>query len=171
MKKTKLCLILRGAQGSGKSTFAERNKENFEIVSADSFFVKDGEYNFDPTKLKEAHALCRKNFEELIEQKKNVIIDNTNAEIWEYQDYVDSALNNGYVVYILTFNTKFQNIHNVPDESVEKKRRQVEYAQRLPEKTDLYYHWVYDFSHIDKKDDLFQKFLNKLYFNKEFNKE
>ena len=49
--------LLRGLPGSGKSTLAKSlGGKHFE---ADMYFVRDGEYQFDVTKLKEAHEWCR----------------------------------------------------------------------------------------------------------------
>ena len=58
-------ILLRGLPGSGKSTLAKiilqlRSTDEPEVLSADDFFEdKEGEYNFDPTKLKEAHNYCQ----------------------------------------------------------------------------------------------------------------
>ena len=48
--------LVRGVPGAGKSTFAKNlGCTHFET---DEFFMVDGEYKFDPSKLKEAHAWC-----------------------------------------------------------------------------------------------------------------
>ena len=53
----KILYIARGLPSSGKSTFAKTlGGTHFE---ADMFFMVDGEYKFDHTKLKEAHEWCR----------------------------------------------------------------------------------------------------------------
>jgi hypothetical protein len=77
-----MVLILAGATGAGKSTFATKlssavenhakkfaqsigivPSKNSAIFSADHFFTQpDGQYNFDCKKLPEAHAECMKNF-------------------------------------------------------------------------------------------------------------
>ena len=51
-------ILLRGLPGSGKSTLAKiilqlRSTDEPEVLSADDFFEdKEGDYNFDPTKIK-----------------------------------------------------------------------------------------------------------------------
>ena len=45
----------------GKSTLAKRVCN--QHIEADMFFMKDGEYKFDPTKLKQAHEWCREKTE------------------------------------------------------------------------------------------------------------
>ncbi len=49
--------LLRGIPGAGKSTLAKQlGDAHFE---ADSYFMIDGEYQFDPTKLRKAHEWCQ----------------------------------------------------------------------------------------------------------------
>ena len=56
--KDKILYIVRGIPGSGKSTFAKRLViHDFLVCEADKYFVdkETGEYNFDFTKIKDAH--------------------------------------------------------------------------------------------------------------------
>ena len=47
---------MRGIPGSGKSTTAKKIAgETGKIHSTDNYFMVDGEYRFDPKKLKENH--------------------------------------------------------------------------------------------------------------------
>ena len=62
-KKTmnKNLYLLRGIPGAGKSTLAKQlGDSHFET---DGFFMVDGEYKFDPTKLREAHQWCQSQVE------------------------------------------------------------------------------------------------------------
>jgi tRNA uridine 5-carbamoylmethylation protein Kti12 len=53
----KILYIVRGIPGSGKTTFAK--SLNCPVFEADMFFVNSqGIYNFDYTKIKDAHAWC-----------------------------------------------------------------------------------------------------------------
>ncbi len=62
MEKT--LTLLRGLPGSGKSTFANLITNEFSICEADKFFTdKEGNYNFDATKLSQAHSWCREQVE------------------------------------------------------------------------------------------------------------
>jgi len=49
-------ILLRGLPGSGKSTLA-KSLDGIHI-EADQFFMIDGEYRFDASKLKDAHNYC-----------------------------------------------------------------------------------------------------------------
>ena len=56
----KILTLVRGLPGSGKSTFANWIWNEYAICEADKFFVdNEGNYNFDATKLREAHEWCR----------------------------------------------------------------------------------------------------------------
>ena len=54
----KVLYIVRGIPGSGKSTFAKTlGGQHYE---SDMFFINEnGEYNFDVTKIKDAHQWCQ----------------------------------------------------------------------------------------------------------------
>lgn len=63
-------LIVRGLPGSGKTTFA---KSVTDIVfAADDYFMVDGEYKWDPMKLREAHESCLNNAREAVQRLKTL---------------------------------------------------------------------------------------------------
>lgn len=127
MKKV---IIMRGCSGSGKSTYAAtsliKHLVPTTICSADHFWVdKEGNYNFDPTKLNEAHAECYQHFVRALENETHlVIVDNTNTTLAEIAPYLTHAKYMNYEVEIVrcTCNWKTaakRNIHNVPKKSIE----------------------------------------------------
>lgn len=83
--------IMVGIPGSGKSTTAKKithlAEEIYEwgageVVSADNFFMHDGEYKFDPSKLGDAHKACMRHFLNLVMGGLRIIVvDNTNLSI------------------------------------------------------------------------------------------
>lgn len=96
--------ILRGISGAGKSTWIKKNAPNAFVVSADLFFMVDGEYKYDINKLEDAHRHTFKTFLEALADKKEwIIVDNTNVHAWEYSPYVLAAGAYGYDVELLTF--------------------------------------------------------------------
>lgn len=105
----KLCLILRGPSGAGKSTFAtERLPTTADIVSADKFFMQQGEdgleYQFNPAKLGEAHSVCLAAFIRRLEQDAPlIVVDNTATEHWEYSNYYTLAGLFDYTCLLCTF--------------------------------------------------------------------
>ena len=91
-------ILLRGVPGSGKTTFAnvilqQPNNNPQEILSADDFFEgENGEYNFDPTKLKEAHNYCQfRCSERMRQQKVRIVVANTFTQEWEMDEYFKMA--------------------------------------------------------------------------------
>lgn len=88
-------IIMRGLPGSGKSTFVEQFQPPYKVCSADDYFTDvQGNYNFDPSKLTEAHAWCMKHFLLALESELNIrdlVVDNTNCSRAEYTPYVQVA--------------------------------------------------------------------------------
>lgn len=108
----KLVTILRGPSGSGKSLWASgyhwaghpANKNAF-VVSADHYFVDDeGNYSFDPSMLPIAHSACMSTFlDALAKGRPHIIVDNTNMQEWEWENYARAAQLAGYDVHIVEF--------------------------------------------------------------------
>ena len=116
-------VILRGPSGAGKSTYIEKTFRglNPKVCSADLFFVvpaqvaskpnlpvvridvrDDYVYDFDPTKLPEAHSDCMASFLGCILQEAPLIVlDNTNIRTFEYHNYMVLAKMHGYDVEIV----------------------------------------------------------------------
>src|SRR3990167_9157499 len=123
-------IILKGLPGSGKSTKAKELAGEFGLIcSADNFFVgKDGVYSFKRENILDAHRQCKDDVvRAMINQTELIIVDNTNTMRWEYQFYLDKAVQYQYNTRIemvgnltdvyLYFS---RNIHGVPLEVVKK---------------------------------------------------
>lgn len=112
--------LLRGLPGAGKSTLAKSlGGKHFE---ADMYFVRDGEYKFDVTKLKEAHEWCRSSVGGLmINQEPRLVVSNTFTQEWEMEAYYKLAETHGYLVYSLIVENRHGGIneHGVPVDKVE----------------------------------------------------
>jgi predicted kinase len=128
MKKTlKELILLRGLPGSGKSTLGDVIlytifDDTSRVLSADNFFTDDnGNYNFDPTKLKEAHSQCQ--FlcsEEMRNGCPRIVVANTFTQEWEMEPYYEMAQRYGYRVHSVIVENRHNgvNVHGVPDEKV-----------------------------------------------------
>ena len=114
-------ILMRGIPGSGKSTIARSmagipNSESVSlhgsyrsqhgtngiILSTDFYFMEDGEYRFDPSKIGDNHALneeCCGMF--MLEREPLIVIDNTNTQIWHMEPYVKMAKEHGYKIVIV----------------------------------------------------------------------
>nr|XP_053629872.1 uncharacterized protein LOC128686800 isoform X1 [Cherax quadricarinatus] len=109
---TKIMVLMRGLPGSGKSTLAKEIKgKNGVILSTDDFFFsKKGKYNYDPSRISEAHQWNKHRAAQRLQDGKTpIIIDNTNLQAWEMKPYVKLALQYGYEVDILDADAPWKN--------------------------------------------------------------
>ena len=121
-KKTmnKNLYLLRGIPGAGKSTLAKQlGDANFE---ADSYFMVDGEYKFDPTKLRTAHKWCKLRVEHAMEDGLDrVVVSNTFTQEWEMEEYYELAKQYGYRVFSIIVENRHggKNLHGVPEDKLQ----------------------------------------------------
>jgi predicted kinase len=124
--------LLRGLPGSGKSTLA-KSLDGIHI-EADQFFVVDGEYRFDASKLKEAHNNCLTRVKSYMyifssqENSEKIIVSNTFTQEWEMKPYFDIAEMYGYKVYSLIVENRHGGVnqHGVPAEKLEQMKNRFE---------------------------------------------
>lgn len=118
-------ILVRGISGSGKTTYAKELLKHDPSVShyeADMFFYKNGEYNFDPKKLKDAHNWCIKQTEIDLMFGKSVIVSNTFTQKWEIEPYIELGKKYGAEIIIKKATGNYQNVHGVPSEALERMR-------------------------------------------------
>ena len=117
-------VIFRGLPGSGKTTLAENLFQY--VCSADDFFIKDGEYKFDATKLHQAHKKCLEkcSYGMAIKVKK-IAVANTNTTFKEFKKYIELAKEYNYRYSVVTVENYHGNesVHNVPDETISKMKK------------------------------------------------
>lgn len=105
-------VVLSGVSGSGKSTAARKLWNELEpgtyckVVSADDYFMVDGEYQFDVSKLSDAHGACFRSFIHAISPGVSdyhlVVVDNTNTTAVEIAPYILGAQAYGWEAEIIT---------------------------------------------------------------------
>ena len=127
----KILYIVRGIPGSGKSTFSKTLvKKDYCHKEADMFFVdRDGNYNFEPSKIKDAHQWCQEEMDFLMRLELSpVVVSNTFTQEWEMQTYIDLAKKYGYQVTTLIIENRHgnSNVHNVPAETLDRMRQRFE---------------------------------------------
>ena len=117
--------LVRGIPGSGKSTFAKQlGATHFET---DTYFMVDGEYKFDPTKLREAHNWCQGEVElamimnQTTGDHSDIVVSNTFTQEWEMKVYYDMAKTYGYTVFSVIVENRHggENLHGVPEDKVQ----------------------------------------------------
>lgn len=124
---------MSGVPGAGKSTWIKDQPWfNRSITySADHYFLKDGVYQFDPSKLGEAHGQCLRQFIEGCQTHSTsawgkdgiLVVDNTNTTAIEIAPYYSIAKAYGYQVTLvslwITPAEAFKRcIHGVPQNSI-----------------------------------------------------
>ena len=90
--------------------------------------MQDGEYRFDATKLKQAHAWCQGRAESWMEKGYNVVISNTFTQEWEMDAYFELAEKYGYQTSCLIVENRHdsKNIHGCPDDKIKQMRNRLE---------------------------------------------
>jgi predicted kinase len=124
-------ILLRGLPGSGKSTLAKSLLNSLiGHVEADMFFMNEGQYMFDATKLKQAHQWCQDKTESYMGPHglDKIVVSNTFTQEWEMKPYFDLAKKYGYIVFSLIIENRHEgkNEHGVPEEKLKQMRDRFE---------------------------------------------
>lgn len=127
--------MIIGIPGSGKSTMAKQIAKHWEFVmnekikifEADMFFEKDGKYNWQREKLKEAHNWCKAKVENELKDDHSVIVANTFITPSERLPYLILAKKYNAEVSVLTCTGEFKNVHGVSDETIQKMKKKFQY--------------------------------------------
>ncbi len=132
----KVLTLVRGLPGSGKSTFANLITNKFSICEADLFFYdKEGNYNFDGSKIKLAHVWCFNQVRTRMEDNKlnpqfysEIVVSNTFTQEWEMEKYYELAEEYGYKIFSIIVENRHGGInqHGVPAEKLEQMKNRFE---------------------------------------------
>jgi len=122
-------ILIRGLPGSGKSTMAKSFSDDYVRLETDMFWYDvDGNYNFDISRIKEAHEWCQ------METRKyfgvyggDVIVSNTFTTKKELQPYFDLAKEFDIVPNVILCQNQWDNVHNVPQEALDRMKARFEY--------------------------------------------
>ena len=128
-KKTmnKNLYLLRGIPGAGKSTLAKQlGDSHFET---DRFFMVNGEYKFDPTKLRRAHEWCQSEVELAMINNhvtggldnSDIVVSNTFTQEWEMNVYYELAKQYDYRVFSIIVENRHGGVneHGVPEDKLQ----------------------------------------------------
>lgn len=85
-------IIIRGLPGSGKTTMAKEQFPDHILCEADQFFTTpEGEFQYDRTKVKDAHKFCITKAANALRDEKSVVVANQFARLHEMRPYVELA--------------------------------------------------------------------------------
>jgi predicted kinase len=119
-------ILLRGLPGSGKSTLASILSEDkkYPVFSIDDYFTdENGKYEFDPYKNHLAYKQCESLTAEAMKANiPKIFVHNTFTIDWEIEPYFKLANQFNYRIFVLTVENHHgkKNIHNIPEEHLEK---------------------------------------------------
>ncbi len=132
----RLLILTRGLPGSGKSTLANKLKDEAQesgysaaVYSTDDYWMQDGKYKFDITKLNEAHEWNLDRVTCGIKEYDYVIVDNTNIVWKDFKKYVRLAITHNCRIMLAEPMTDWKhnidvcdkmNTHNVPKETIDR---------------------------------------------------
>jgi predicted kinase len=125
--------LVRGISGAGKSTLT--NQLNVVVFEADQYFMVEGEYKFDPTKLGEAHQWCQSQTRQALLQGQSAVVSNTFTQRWEMEPYIQMAKELGARVTVVDLfdggcddeTLSRRNEHGVPIEAIAAMRSRYEH--------------------------------------------
>lgn len=115
-------ILIRGLPGSGKTTYAksllkkERRTSATQIkhFEADMYHIRNGVYNYQVVRAREAHDWCLNQTRKALEDGKSVIVSNTFSTYHELVSYL--ALEESHIkIKIIKCVGEFESEHGVPD--------------------------------------------------------
>lgn len=127
--------IVRGLQGSGKSTAAAVLNANLH-VEADQYFVRDGVYHWDPARISAAHEWCQQTVAlGMAAALPKIAVANTFITRRTMEPYVALAAKHGYAWSVIDLfdgglsdeELAARCVHNVPVETIRKNRARYEH--------------------------------------------
>lgn len=72
-------------------------------ITADDYFMVNGEYKFDPKFLGAAHNSCLRHYNEIVGREGNtIVVDNTNTSLSEFVPYAAFASAYAHEIHIIT---------------------------------------------------------------------
>ena len=84
--------------------------------------MKDDKYQFDITRLKDAHQWCQEGVEKgmTVLNQSRIVVSNTFTQEWEMLPYYDLAKKYGYRVYSLIVENRHGGVneHGVPEDKL-----------------------------------------------------
>lgn len=119
-------VLVRGLPGSGKSTIAKSIAINgYTHLETDMYWGPD--YNFDISKIKEAHQWCQDTTKYLLNKGGFVVVSNTFTTAWELLPYFDIAKEFQISPQVILCQGQYGTIHPVPTEVILKMSGRFEY--------------------------------------------
>lgn len=128
MNKAEL-VIIRGVPGSGKTKIAMAMLSHLHF-EADQYFIDEkGGYNFDKSKLSDAHYHCLRCVKFALDKGSRVVVSNTFIKAWELDPYFEKCRELGIIPTIIEAKGSFKSVHNVPDDVIDRMKANYEQVE------------------------------------------
>jgi len=90
---------------------------------ADMYFIdEEGNYNFDGSKIKDAHKWCQSFVEtDMVLEYPKIVVSNTFTQEWEMEPYFKLAKEYGYTVFTILVENRHGGVnqHGVPEDKLQ----------------------------------------------------
>lgn len=130
--------LVRGVSGSGKTEFTQFLLDLNPYVQCfaadDWFYDADGNYNFDASKLCEAHAWCKMQVMQAFQDPNvHVVVHNTFTTDRELAPYLEFAQELGIKVRVLVIENRRggSSVHDVPSLVLDRQRNRLKGSIQL----------------------------------------
>jgi predicted kinase len=109
-------VLFRGLPGAGKTTMAQVLKAiGYKHFEADTYFVVNGKYEYDKSKLWEAHEMCKMNTQQALLLGERVVVSNTFTRLVHIHPYLKMGAES---IQIVEATGKWQSVHDISRERV-----------------------------------------------------
>lgn len=110
--------IIRGLPGSGKSTLARTYP--CLHVEADMYHTRDGKYQFDVNRIRDAHQWCQSITRWGLAMGADVVVANTFTTLKEIRPYLDMTWGSLEVIKCVG---EYGSVHDVPEDTLKKMKQ------------------------------------------------
>lgn len=111
-------VLVRGLPGSGKSTYAKTL--GFVHLEADMYFMTDEGYQFNGSRIKDAHVWCESMTRLCLASNVNVVVSNTFTTLKEIEPYLGMTWDK---LVVVRMTADYGSVHDVPQEVIEKMKK------------------------------------------------
>lgn len=110
-------VLIRGLPGSGKSTMAGALAvAGYKHFEADMYFMVDGVYRYDASRIRDAHFWCQRMTREALARGQRAVVSNTFTMLREIEPYRSMTTN----IRIVEAQGNWENCHGVPAEVIQR---------------------------------------------------